>query len=211
MIESIDFYYTLNMIGTIAFSTTAVLAVIPKGIDVFGASIMGIITAVGGGTMRDVILGVPVFWSTDLNYIWVALISSVFVFYTHKIMNEKYVYTFMLYLDGLGVSIFVISGVTETIGLDFALPIGPVILGLITGIGGGLIRDVLVGNTNLLMKKELYAVPLVIGASLYLALRYFFPENQKNIAIFCTLLIFIIRIFAIVWKLTVPKWMLLKN
>ncbi len=210
MIESFDWYYILNMIGTIAFATTAVLAVVPKGIDLFGASIMGIITAVGGGTIRDVILGVPVFWSTDLNYIWVALISSIFVFYAHKIMDKKYVYNFMLYLDGLGVSIFVIAGVKETIGLGFALPIGPVILGLITGIGGGLIRDVLVGNTNLLMKKELYAVPLVFGASLYLVLIHFFPESQNNITIFCTLLIFIIRLLAIVWKLTVPNWMLLK-
>ena len=83
--NSIDLPYFLGMAGTVAFAVTAVLAVIPKGIDLFGACVMGIITAVGGGTIRVVILDVEVFWATDLNYIWVALVSSVIAFYGNRL------------------------------------------------------------------------------------------------------------------------------
>ncbi|GGZ74435.1 trimeric intracellular cation channel family protein [Algibacter mikhailovii] len=205
-----DLSYLLGMLGTIAFAVTAVLAVIPKGIDVFGACVMGIITAIGGGTIRDVILDETIFWSLDLNYIWVGLVSSVIAFYGNRLMSRKYVYTLMLYLDGLGASLFVIQGAEKTLELDFAMPLGPVLLGVTTAIGGGLTRDVLVGNTNLLMKKELYAVPLAIGATLYLGLINQFHDHGVIIGILCALITFAIRAAAIYWKLRVPNWMLLK-
>ena len=68
------------MVGTVAFAVTAVLAVSHKGIDLFGASVMGIFTAIGGGTVRDLILDGPVFWAGDLSYIWVALLASIAAF-----------------------------------------------------------------------------------------------------------------------------------
>ena len=199
------------MAGTVAFAVTAVLAVIPKGIDLFGACVMGIITAIGGGTIRDMILNVDVFWASDLNYIWVALVSSVIAFYSHQLMKRKYIYTLMLYLDAIGISMFVIQGAEKAIGFDFAMPVGPVLLGIITAIGGGLIRDLLAGNTTLLMKKELYAVPLTIGATLYIILLDLMPEHSSLVATICALSTFFIRAAAIHWKLTVPHWMLLKQ
>ncbi len=206
-----DLSYILGMAGTVAFAVTAVLAVIPKGIDVFGASVMGVITAIGGGTIRDIILDVPVFWASDLNYIWVALVSSIVAFYANRFMAKKYVYDLMLYLDGIGISMFVIQGAEKVIGLDFAMPLGPVLLGVITAIGGGLTRDVLAGNTTLLMKKELYAVPLALGAILYTILLHLFPDKAVLIGIVCAVLIFIVRAAAIYWNLSVPNWMLLKT
>ena len=205
-----DLSYALAMAGTVAFAVTAVLAVIPKGIDLFGASVMGIITAIGGGTIRDVILGVPVFWATDMNYIWVALVSSVVAFYGNRFMSRKHVYSLMLYLDGAGASMFAIQGAEKVIGLDFALPLGPVLLGVITAIGGGLTRDVLAGNTTLLMKKELYALPMALGATLYLVLVSQFPDQGFIIGTACAVLTFLIRAAAIQWNLKVPSWMLLK-
>ena len=202
--------YFLGMAGTVAFAVTAVLAVIPKGIDLFGACVMGIITAVGGGTIRDLILDVPVFWSDDLNYIWVALLSSIVAFYGNRLMSKKYIYSLMLYLDGVGIAMFVIQGAEKAMGYDFGLPVGPVALGVITAIGGGVTRDILAGNTTLLMKKELYAVPLTIGAILYMLLINMFPENGGVIGMVCAILTFAIRAAAIYWKLQVPNWMLLK-
>lgn len=206
-----DLTYILGMAGTVAFAVTAVLAVIPKGIDLFGACVMGVITAVGGGTIRDIILEVPVFWATDLNYIWVALTASVIAFYANRYMTSKYVYSLMLYLDGAGIAMFVIQGADKAIGLEFALPVGPVLLAVITAIGGGLTRDVLAGNPTLLMKKELYAVPLTVGAILYLILLKMFPGQAVVIGTGCALLTFFIRAAAIYWNLKVPGWMILKT
>jgi len=206
-----DFLYLLGMAGTVAFSVTAVLAVTPKGIDLFGACVMGVITAVGGGTIRDIILDVPVFWATDLNYIWVALVSSVIAFYGNRFMASKHVYNLMLYLDGVGVAMFVIQGAQKTIGLDFAMPLGPIMLGVTTAIGGGLTRDILAGNTTLLMKKELYALPLTVGAILYMIFIDLFPGQAVVIGTACAVFTFLIRAAAIQWNLSVPQWMLLKT
>ena len=208
--NALDLSYALGMAGTVAFAVTAVLAVLPKGIDLFGAGVMGVITAVGGGTLRDVILDVPVFWATDLNYIWVALVASIIAFYGNRLVAGKYFYPLMLYLDGLGVAMFVIQGADKTFGLDFGVPVAPVLLGVITAIGGGLIRDVLAGNTTLLMKKELYAVPLTFGAILYLLLLSQFPDRAALNGTVCAALTFCIRAAAIYWNLRVPSWMLLK-
>lgn len=206
-----DISYILVMLGTVAFAVTAVLAVIPKQIDLFGAIVMGIVTAIGGGTIRDMILGVPVFWASDLNYIWVAIASSVVAFYGYQFMERKYIYSLMLYLDGIGIAMFVIQGADKALALDFASPVGPVLLGLITAIGGGITRDVLAGNTTLLLKKELYALPLTFGVVVYLVALNFFPNHADLLGTICSVLTFIIRACSIHWKLHVPQWMLIEK
>lgn len=208
--NGIDISYALGMAGTVAFAVTAVLAVIKKGIDLFGACVMGVITAIGGGTIRDVILDVPVFWSQDLNYFWVALASSVVAFYAYKIMERKNVYKLMLYLDGAGASLFAVQGAAKAMDLEFAMPYGPVLLGIITAIGGGLTRDVLAGRPNLLMQKELYAVPLTLGATAFLVGVSYYPDQSVLIASLCASFAFVIRAFAIRYSLRVPAWMQLK-
>ncbi|OHX66697.1 trimeric intracellular cation channel family protein [Flammeovirga pacifica] len=206
-----NFSFIIAMLGTIAFAVTAVLAVIPKGIDVFGASVMGIITAIGGGTIRDIILDVPVFWSTDLSYIWVALVSSIIAFYGHHWMKKKYIYQLMLYLDAAGIALFVIQGADKVIQLNFAMPVGPVVLGLITAIGGGITRDIIAGNSTLLMKKELYAVPLTIGAIAYVFLVSILPQYSILIGSIVIIFTFLMRAIIIYKKLNVPKWMLIQS
>ncbi len=205
---TIDFSFIIAMLGTVAFSVTAVLSVLPKKIDIFGAIVLGIITAIGGGTMRDIILGVPVFWGSELSYLWVAIFSSLIAFYGNSIMSKKYIYKLMLYLDGAGISLFVIQGAEKAIQHDFAWPIGPILLGVLTAIGGGITRDIIAGNTTLLMKKELYAVPVTIGAILYVCLVSLFPQYNVIIGISSIIITFLIRSIAIKKRLSVPKWML---
>jgi len=205
---ALEFQYLLGMAGTVAFSVTAVLAVTPKGIDLFGACVMGLITSIGGGTIRDMVLQVPVFWSTDLNYIWVALISSVAAFYGNQFMTRKEIFNTMLYIDAIGISLFAIQATHKVMGLDFAMPLGPILLGILTAIGGGILRDVLSGSPTLLMRKELYALPVTIGCTLYVILILHFPTKSIFIASACSLLIFAIRAAAIYWNLSVPNWML---
>ena len=206
--ETLSFW--IGMAGTVAFAVTAVLAVAPKGIDIFGACVMGIITAIGGGTVRDVILGVPVFWSTELNYIWVALGASLAAFAANSLFTRKEIHSLMLYIDGLGVALFAIQAVDKVWDLGFGLPLAPIILGIVTAIGGGLIRDVLAGRPTLLMSRELYATPVLIGSTLYVVLLYLLPEYRFICAIGCLTCIFAIRAAAIHWQLSVPGWLTTK-
>lgn len=199
--------YLLGMAGTVAFAVTAVLAVTPKGIDLFGACFMGVITAIGGGTIRDLILGVPVFWAADLNYIWVALVSSMVAFWTNRLMTDKEIYRAMLYLDALGVSMFAIQAAHKVMALSFGMPLAPILLGVITAIGGGLLRDVLAGNTTLLMSRELYAIPVTIGCTFYVMLKALWPAQAVPISVGCAVLTFGLRAAVIHWNLKVPLWM----
>lgn len=195
------------MAGTVAFAVTAVLAVTPRGIDLFGACVMGVITAIGGGTIRDLILRVPVFWATDLTYIWVALCASLLAFVANRFMTRKVIFRSMLYLDALGVSMFAVQAAHKVINLDFGMPLAPILLGVITAIGGGLMRDVLAGNPTLLMRRELYAVPVTVGCVAYVVGLALFPAQAVAIGFGCTLLIFCLRAAAIYWNLHVPDWM----
>jgi uncharacterized membrane protein YeiH len=206
--EALSFW--IAMAGTVAFAVTAVLALAPRGIDLFGACVLGIITAIGGGTVRDLILGVPVFWATDLSYIWVALAASIATFSAHSLFNRKEIHGLMLYLDGLGVALFGIQAVDKVWGLEFGLPLAPIILGITTAIGGGLIRDVLAGRETLLMSRELYAVPVMLGCTLYVVLLYLVPDYRFICALGCFFLIFAIRAAAIHWNLSVPDWMTMR-
>jgi uncharacterized membrane protein YeiH len=195
------------MAGTVAFAVTAVLALAPKGIDLFGATVLGIITAIGGGTVRDVILNVPVFWSIELSYIWVALAASIAAFSAHSLFTRKEVYSLLLYVDGFGVALFAIQAVDKVWNLGFGLPLAPIILGITTAIGGGLIRDVLAGRQTLLMSRELYATPVLIGCVLYVVLLYLFPDYRFLCSVGCMTCIFAIRAAAIHWELSVPDWL----
>lgn len=205
------FSYWVGMAGTVAFAVTAVLALAPRGIDLFAACVLGIITAIGGGTVRDVILDVPVFWATDLNYIWVAFGASVVSFFAHSLFTRKEIYSLVLYIDGFGVALFAIQAVGKVWDLEFGRPLAPIILGIITAIGGGLIRDVLANRQTLLMSRELYATPVLFGCLLYVVLLHFVPQYRFINAIGCGLFIFGIRAAAIHWTLSIPDWLTTKK
>jgi uncharacterized membrane protein YeiH len=198
------------MAGIVAFAVTAVLAVASKGIDLFAAVVLGVITATGGGTLRDLILGVPVFWAADLNYIWVAIAASIAAFTANTLFTRKEIYALLLYLDGAGVALFAIQAAGKVWNLDFGRPLAPVILGIVTAIGGGLLRDLLAGRQNLLMTRELYATPVLLGCTGYVLILQFLPEHEVLGAIGCGFTIFGLRAAAIHWNLSVPSWLVTK-
>ncbi|MGB5834603.1 MAG: trimeric intracellular cation channel family protein [Thiohalocapsa sp.] len=205
-----SFSYWMGMAGITAFAVTAVLVLAPRGIDLFSAIVLGIITAVGGGTLRDLILDVPVFWSVDLNYLWVAIAASLVTFYADALLTRKEIFRLMLYVDGLGAALFAIQTVDKSWGMDFGRPLAPIILGIVTAIGGGLLRDVLAGRQTLLMTRELYATPVLIGCTLYVALLAWVPDYRSVGAHGCVAVIFALRAAAIRWDLTMPHWLMTK-
>ena len=158
-----DIQFWIGIIATIAFAVTGVLAIADRGVDLFGVLVLGLITAIGGGTIRDIILDVPAFWSENQMYVWLALGASVITFFAESFFTQPQIYRWMLYIDGFGAALFAIQGADKAWNMDFGLPVAPVILGVITAIGGGLIRDILVSRKTLIMSHELYAIPVTLG------------------------------------------------
>lgn len=199
--------YWAGLVAVAAFAITAVLAVASSKVPLIAAIVFAIITAIGGGTIRDVILDVPVFWRDDTNYIWIAIIGGLAAFVLDTIFTRRIVNRLLLYVDGLGAALFGILGTQKVWEMEFGLPLAPIILGMLTAIGGGLIRDVLASRPNLLMSSELYAIPVLLGCTLYVALQAFIPEYATFNMLICFALTFGMRAAAIYWKLSVPEWL----
>lgn len=195
----------ISMAATVAFAVTAVLPLRgANGVDLLGATVLALITAIGGGTVRDVILDVPVFWSQDLSYIWAATGAAVAAFYGRRLFSTRYLYSRMLYLDGFGAAMFGIQAAGKVWDLGFGLPAAPVILGVVTAIGGGLIRDTLAGRTTLLMRPELYATPVLLGCTAFVLVLAYLPRYTGTGAILCIAGTFVMRAAAIHWDLAMP-------
>lgn len=193
--------------ATVAFSLTAVLAIRrERAVDIVGAVTLGVITATGGGTVRDLVLGVPVFWSTDLKYVWVATGTSIVALFLRRRFAESHVYSLLLYLDGFGAAMFAIQAAAKTWDLGFALPVGPVIMGVITAIGGGLIRDVLSGRPTLLLRREIYATPVVLGCIAFVLVLQYLPDYRLLGGLACIFATFALRAAAIHFNLSMPAF-----
>lgn len=160
--------------------------------------------------MRDTILGVPVFWVRDINYIYVSCAASLIFFFLLKIsrVNENR-YKLLLYFDALGVAFFCIQAYDKATGLGHGFAVG-LVMAMLTGMGGGVMRDVLAGRPNLLITTELYASPALVGTSLYGLLRLFIPEGHGP-DILCIALIFLFRSLAVHFNLHMPTWLINKR
>jgi uncharacterized membrane protein YeiH len=188
-----------------------VLAIADRGVDLFGVLVLGVITAIGGGTIRDIILATPVFWSENQIYVWLALSASVLTFFSESFFTQPQIYRWMLYIDGFGAALFAIQGANKAWSMDFGLPVAPIILGVITAIGGGLIRDLLAGRKTLIMSHELYAIPVMLGCCAYVLVLNFIPQYAIEGSVLCMLGIFGLRAAAIYWNLRVPKILITKT
>ena len=195
--------YYFEMLGTAVFAITGVLVVTRRGLDVFGALVLGLVTALGGGTARDVLLRVPVFWVQDINYVWAGLVGALGAFFLGALLRSTSV--LLLYLDALGAALFAMSAAEKVILLQFH-PALAVIMGTLTGIGGGLARDVLAGRPTLLMSRDIYATPILLGCTAYVMLRQWLPgDPYPSIVGFAV--IFGFRALAIHFHLEMPAWL----
>lgn len=200
--------YYLGLIGIAAFSITGVIAAGKKDMDIFSIVLLGVVTALGGGTLRDVIIDAsPVFWIADLSYLWVSILASTLTFFLIRYVNH--VLQLLLFVDAFGLSLFTILASEKTMSLGFTQPVA-VLMGLITGIAGGMIRDILTGRMPLLLGKEFYATPALLGAIAFSILVYCFPSHEFN-RLYAIAIIFILRASAIQWGLYYPRWLILRK
>ncbi len=199
---SFDISPAIEISGTVAFAVSGAFAAIQKRLDVFGVLIMGFITAIGGGTIRDVLIGyTPVAWMRD-NQTPLIILATV----TATILFKKYINTFKITLflfDALGLGLFTIIGIQK--GINAGLNPGVCIaLGTITGCFGGVLRDILLNDIPLIFRKEIYATACIIGGTLYVLLvNRMDPDLVKIIAI---VVVCAIRIIAVKFKLSLPRF-----
>jgi len=198
----VRFYY-LEMAGTAVFAITGVLAVTRRGLDILGAVVLGIVTALGGGTVRDLIVGTPPFWISDFNYVWSALAGALAAFWIGSAFRDTY--RGLLYLDAVGAALFAVSAANKVLLLPLSGPVA-VMMGVLTGIGGGLIRDVLAGRPTLLMSREIYATPILVGCIVFVALRTSAPDFEYAAAVAFTIIVGV-RALAIYRHLEMPVWL----
>ncbi len=196
--------YYLGLIGMAAFAITGVISAGRKDMDIFSIVLLGVVTATGGGTLRDIILDAgPIFWIADLSYLWVSIVASLVAFFLVRYVDH--VWRLLLYVDAFGLSLFTILAAEKTIDLGFSNPVA-VMMGLITGIAGGMIRDILTGRMPLLLGKEFYATPALLGVVVFACLDFYFPFSNFN-RLSSIGVIFIFRASAIQWGLYYPDWL----
>ena len=193
------FYWT-DHAGVAVFAIAGTLLAFRKHMDGFGVIILASATAIGGGTIRDLILGLPVFWAHDPNYIYtilvVAMLTIVWLRYKAYIPM-----TTLQIADAVGLAFFATMGAQKALSADFP-PFIAVIMGTISACFGGMIRDVLARDVPMVLKSELYATTCIVGASVYTLLAPYFPVVALAAGMLSTL---IIRLGAIryQWSLTV--------
>ena len=197
-----DLIYILDIIGTFAFAISGALVASKKEFDLFGVIIIAFVTAVGGGMTRDVLINAhPINWIGDLNYIWTILAAVVFTFlFKSKIAPLSKT---MFLFDTIGIGVFTLLGVQK--GLSYELhPCIAVVMGMVSSVIGGVIRDVLTNEVPLIFKKEIYASACLSGGTVYLITNHYeFSENFQFIATVLTVII--IRLLAVKYHLQLPK------
>ncbi len=195
--------YAIETLGTIAFAISGSFAAIQRRLDPFGVLIIAFVTSIGGGTLRDLLLGdTPVAWMRNVDYCLLILVTSIITIFFKKYI-KKFKITLFLF-DSLGLGLFTILGIQK--GVAFGLSPGICIaLGTITGCFGGVIRDTLLNTIPLIFRKEIYATVCILGGILYFALRYFQLYEQWS-EIIVILFIFLLRIIVVRYKWSLPKF-----
>lgn len=197
-----ELIYTLDILGTFAFAISGALVASDKKFDLFGVLIIAFVTAVGGGMLRDVLINAhPINWIGDLNYLW-TILTAVFMTFLFKSKILPLSKTLFLF-DTIGLGVFTLLGLQK--GLTYNLhPIIALIMGMISAVFGGVLRDVLTNKVPLIFEKEIYASACLAGGIVYLILAYF--KIQENIIfVIAATVIIIIRIIAVKFHLQLPK------
>ena len=198
--------YFLAQVGVAVFAISGVLSAARQRLDIFSIVVVGLLTAIGGGTLRDLILDVPVFWLVDLTAFWVAMAASFATFLGIRFIL-KLPPRLLSYLDAMGVALFAVQAIDKTLSLGYPALVA-IVMGLITAIAGGILRDVVTHRPTLLLSRELYATPIVLGGILYVLLLQWGPSPLGRLLAMGG--IFGMRAIAIRWQLFLPLRLTLK-
>lgn len=197
-----EFFTFINLGGTIAFAASGALAGIRKKLDIFGVMVIAFVTSIGGGTIRDLLIGnLPVKWILD-SYVILLMISVTILTVLFRKHIEKVDKTLVLF-DTLGLGFFTLRGIEEGLNAHLSM-VSCIILGTITACFGGVIRDILLNEIPTLFRKEIYATACLLGGFLYFFLHYLsFSEGFISLTTF--VFIIAVRFLAIKRNISLPK------
>lgn len=202
-------WYMFDMIGTIAFAVSGALVGVARKMDIFGMAVLALATAIGGGIVRDVLLGYfPPNSLRNVVYVTVVLVVTVIVFLIYNSRYRKHAMgprsrASYLLADALGLASFTVTGASAGFKLYPELPIFIVLLGTITAVGGGIIRDMLAQRIPSVLKEDVYALPSIIGGIVYYLMVTSSWESAAVYGAFTVVLV--IRLLAIKYNWSLPK------
>lgn len=201
----LSLFNILDLLGTIAFAISGALSAMNRRLDLFGIFIIAFVTAIGGGTIRDILIGnTPVTWMENIIYIYVIGLVTIPAIIFRKDLDHLKKSLFLF--DSIGLGIFTITGVE--IGIQNGLnPIICITLGAMTGTFGGVIRDILCNEIPVIFRKEIYATACIVGGFAFIIF-YELGMAQDVIYIITSLTVILIRLFAVKFHISLPSFYL---
>lgn len=202
----------IELIGIIAFAISGAIVGIKKRFDIFGVIVLGVITAVGGGALRDIILGIlpPAMFKNSI-YVLVAFLTSVIAFFAGAVAtvkfkkNKQFFKDMVNFFDAIGLGVFAVTGTNTAIVNGFSdNAFLAIFVGVITGIGGGMLRDILAGKVPFVLYKDIYASAAIVGAIIYYYM-YTFKFNPILAVTSAILITILIRLLATFYHLSLPR------
>lgn len=192
--------YCIDLLGTMVFAISGAMAANRAGMDIFGATFTGFVTAIGGGSLRDIFLNLRPIWVDDSNYL-VAILIGVLISIVANRQLHRLART-LTFFDALGIGFFCVVGVQKSLTYE-STHTAAVILGVFSAVMGGVIRDTLMNETPLIFRKEIYATACLSGAIIYMILASWEVNTAIN-AFLSTLTVSTIRLTAVKYKLSLP-------
>lgn len=194
------FTFIMEVVGTIACAISGIRLAATKNFDWFGAYIVGLMTAIGGGTLRDLLLDIPVFWMQTWWYLAVTALSlvAVIVFRNILVSRDKILFIF----DSVGLAMFCVIGIQKTLAVGYPMWVATV-MGVITGAFGGVIRDILINDEPLIFRKDIYATACLLGALVYWVIMECGGGAMAQ-QVACGVTVIVLRVLAIRYSLHLP-------
>lgn len=192
--------YLLDYLGVFVFAITGALVAIRKDMDVFGCVVLALMPAIGGGTVRDLVLDVPVFWVVDNRYLLITLAAALLTFAAYRFVLR--VGRLILWCDAIGLAVFCALGTAKALELT-GKPVVSVMMGVVTAVAGGIARDVIANDIPLVLHKEVYATAAFAGALAYV---FAMPVLGAELSIWLAVVVALVgRGLGIGWGWSLPK------
>ena len=203
LVDVNDFVNWCDYLGTLAFAISGIRLAAGKGLDWFGAYVVGFVTAVGGGTIRDILLDIKPFWLVQPSYLIITALGLIFtIIFRRQVVRLNHS---LFVFDAIGLGLFVVVGVAKSYAAGFPWWVA-VIMGTVTGSFGGLLRDVLINETPLIFRTDFYASACVLGSIIYVLMGRYSSLHIEWVQFISAISVFIFRVLAVVLHIQLPTF-----
>ena len=203
LVDVSDFVNWCDYLGTLAFAISGIRLAAGKGLDWFGAYVVGFVTAVGGGTIRDILLDIKPFWLVQPSYLIITALGLIFtIIFRRQVVRLNHS---LFVFDAIGLGLFVVVGVAKSYAAGFPWWVA-VIMGTVTGSFGGLLRDVLINETPLIFRTDFYASACVLGSIIYVLMGRYSSLPIEWVQFISAISVFVFRVLAVVLHIQLPTF-----